>query len=115
MLDLPPWVTEEKKSIDIAEARRVLENNHNGLEKVKERIIQHLAVMKLKQENRARSFSLRDLRGGPVKPVWERVLQMPLEGSMSGPASAVLKMKPKSEATGGHMLELSPPEGLSRE
>ena len=28
----------------------MLENNHNGLEKVKERIIQHLAVMKLKQE-----------------------------------------------------------------
>jgi len=49
MLDLP-WVTEEKKSIDIAEARRVLESNHNGLEKVKERIIQHLAVMKLKHE-----------------------------------------------------------------
>ncbi|AYK16201.1 MAG: endopeptidase La [Methanosarcina flavescens] len=49
MLDLP-WVTEEKKSIDIAEARRVLESNHYGLEKVKERIIQHLAVMKLKKE-----------------------------------------------------------------
>ncbi|MDR7664608.1 endopeptidase La [Methanosarcina sp. Z-7115] len=49
LLDLP-WVTEEKKSIDIAEARHVLESNHNGLEKVKERIIQHLAVMKLKQE-----------------------------------------------------------------
>lgn len=49
LIDLP-WVTEEKKSIDIAEARRVLESNHNGLEKVKERIIQHLAVMKLKQE-----------------------------------------------------------------
>jgi ATP-dependent Lon protease len=49
LLDLP-WVTEEKKNIDIAEARRVLESNHNGLEKVKERIIQHLAVMKLKQE-----------------------------------------------------------------
>jgi ATP-dependent Lon protease len=49
LLDLP-WVTEEKKSIDIGEARRVLESHHNGLEKVKERIIQHLAVMKLKQE-----------------------------------------------------------------
>lgn len=49
LLDLP-WVTEEKKSIDIAEARRVLESHHNGLEKVKERIIQHLAVMKLKAE-----------------------------------------------------------------
>jgi len=49
LLDLP-WVTEEKKSIDIAEARRVLDSHHNGLEKVKERIVQHLAVMKLKAE-----------------------------------------------------------------
>ena len=49
MLDLP-WVTEEKKDIDIAEARRALESHHNGLEKVKERIVQHLAVMKLKGE-----------------------------------------------------------------
>jgi ATP-dependent Lon protease len=49
LLELP-WVTEEKKSIDIEQARRVLESNHNGLEKVKERIVQHLAVMKLKQE-----------------------------------------------------------------
>ena len=67
--------------------------------------------MKLKQENRARSFSLRDLRG-PVKPVWERVLQMPLKAVCQGQLSAVLKMKPKSEATGGHMLSF--PEGLSR-
>jgi ATP-dependent Lon protease len=49
ILDLP-WVTEEKKSIDIGQAKAVLESHHNGLEKVKERIIQHLAVMKLKQE-----------------------------------------------------------------
>jgi len=49
LLDLP-WVTEDKKNIDIAEARRVLESHHNGLEKVKERIVQHLAVMKLRQE-----------------------------------------------------------------
>ena len=49
LLDLP-WITEEKKNIDIGQARLVLESNHNGLEKVKERIIQHLAVMKLKQE-----------------------------------------------------------------
>lgn len=49
LLDLP-WVTEEKKIIDIIEARNVLERNHNGLEKVKERIIQHIAVMKLKHD-----------------------------------------------------------------
>lgn len=49
LLDLP-WTVEERKEIDIEEARRVLDSNHNGLEKVKERIIQHLAVMKLKKE-----------------------------------------------------------------
>ena len=49
MLDLP-WTTAERKEIDIAGARRVLESHHNGLEKVKERIVQHLAVMKLKGE-----------------------------------------------------------------
>ncbi len=49
LLDLP-WTIEEKKSIDIGEARHVLESNHNGLLKVKERIVQHLAVMKLKEE-----------------------------------------------------------------
>ncbi len=49
LLDLP-WVTGERKNIDIEQARLVLESHHNGLDKVKERIIQHLAVMKLKQE-----------------------------------------------------------------
>jgi len=49
LLDLP-WTVGETKEIDIVEARRVLDSNHNGLEKVKERIVQHLAVMKLKQE-----------------------------------------------------------------
>lgn len=48
MLDLP-WATEEKNNINIEHARETLEKNHNGLEKVKERIVQHLAVMKLKQ------------------------------------------------------------------
>ncbi|OPY41920.1 MAG: Archaeal Lon protease [Methanoregulaceae archaeon PtaU1.Bin222] len=49
LLELP-WVTTEKSGIDIAAARKILDANHTGLEKVKERIIQHLAVMKLKQE-----------------------------------------------------------------
>ena len=49
LLELP-WVTGEKTSVDIAGARKVLDANHTGLDKVKERIIQHLAVMKLKHE-----------------------------------------------------------------
>lgn len=49
LLDLP-WASGEKNPIDITEARKILDANHMGLEKVKERIIQHLAVMKLKHE-----------------------------------------------------------------
>jgi ATP-dependent Lon protease len=45
-----PWKTDEKKAIDIREAKAVLERNHNGLSEVKKRIVQHLAVMKLRHE-----------------------------------------------------------------
>lgn len=44
-----PWKTGDEKDIDIELARNILDKDHYGLEKVKERIIQHLAVMKLKK------------------------------------------------------------------
>lgn len=44
-----PWKTGEEKEIDIEIARKILDKDHYGLDKVKERIIQHLAVMKLKK------------------------------------------------------------------
>ncbi|WP_139902791.1 endopeptidase La [Clostridium thermarum] len=47
-----PWKTPEVKEIDIAEARRILNEQHYGLDKVKERILQHLAVMKLKKDKK---------------------------------------------------------------
>src|SRR5690606_22068900 len=42
-----PWKDEPAKPIDIAEARRVLDEDHYGLEKVKRRILEYLAVRKL--------------------------------------------------------------------
>ena len=45
-----PWRSGEYKDIDLGTARGILDDQHYGLEKVKERIIQHLAVMKLKKE-----------------------------------------------------------------
>ncbi len=44
-----PWGDSEIKDIDIEAARNVLNEQHYGLDKVKDRIIQHLTVMKLKQ------------------------------------------------------------------
>ncbi|RMD81658.1 MAG: endopeptidase La [Candidatus Dadabacteria bacterium] len=46
MLSLP-WADYTEDRIDIEEARRVLDEDHYGLEKVKERILEYLAVTKL--------------------------------------------------------------------
>ncbi len=52
LTDLPWHKSSEDKEIDLDEARRILDQDHYGLEKVKKRIIQHLAVLKLKKESR---------------------------------------------------------------
>jgi len=45
-----PWRIRVQEDIDIENAARLLDEHHYGQEKIKERIIQHLAVMKLKKE-----------------------------------------------------------------
>jgi len=42
-----PWKDEPQAPIDIAEARRILDADHYGLEKIKRRILEYLAVRKL--------------------------------------------------------------------
>lgn len=42
-----PWSIETEDRLDIAEARRVLDEDHYGLEKIKKRILEYLAVRKL--------------------------------------------------------------------
>ena len=46
MLEMP-WDKKVEESIDLEEAKRILEEDHYGLEKVKERILEFLAVRKL--------------------------------------------------------------------
>lgn len=47
MLDLP-WEDFTKDNLDLKRAKKILERDHYGLEKVKERILEYLAVLKLK-------------------------------------------------------------------
>jgi ATP-dependent Lon protease len=42
-----PWALPEEKPIDIQEARRILDEDHYGLDKIKRRIVEYLAVRKL--------------------------------------------------------------------
>lgn len=45
-----PWETYSTDNFNLNHARRILDRDHYGLEKVKERIIEHLAVLKLKRD-----------------------------------------------------------------
>jgi ATP-dependent Lon protease len=48
-----PWALPEEVPIDIKEARRILDEDHYGLEKIKRRIIEYLAVRKLAPNGKA--------------------------------------------------------------
>jgi ATP-dependent Lon protease len=52
MLDLP-WEKKSKDNFDLHHAQSVLDEDHYGLDKVKERIIEHLAVLKIKGDLKA--------------------------------------------------------------
>jgi ATP-dependent Lon protease len=52
LIDLP-WSKLSPEQIDVAAARRILDEDHYGLDKVKRRILEHLAVRKLNPEGKS--------------------------------------------------------------
>ncbi len=48
-----PWEASSKDNFDLKRAEKILEKDHFGLEKVKKRIIEYLAVLKLKNDMKA--------------------------------------------------------------
>ncbi|HSC87267.1 MAG TPA: endopeptidase La, partial [Polyangiaceae bacterium] len=51
ILDVP-WTDSTEDNLDILEVRRVLDEDHYGLDKVKKRIVEYLAVRKLKKDKK---------------------------------------------------------------
>jgi len=47
-----PWSKSTKDNLDLKKAQHILDEDHYGLEKIKERIIEHLAVRKLKKDSK---------------------------------------------------------------
>jgi ATP-dependent Lon protease len=48
-----PWMKSSEDKLDLAEARRVLDEDHYGLEEIKERILEFLAVVKLRRDSKS--------------------------------------------------------------
>ncbi|MCA9531895.1 MAG: endopeptidase La [Myxococcales bacterium] len=51
ILDVP-WTLQTPDNLDIGQVRKVLDEDHSGLEKVKKRIVEYLAVRKLKKDKK---------------------------------------------------------------
>src|SRR5678815_3925550 len=47
-----PWTTETTDSVDIAAARGILDEDHEALDKIKDRILEYLAVKKIRPEGK---------------------------------------------------------------
>ena len=69
LADLPWKKAAGTEKIKIQEAQKVLDKDHYGLEKVKERITEHLAVLKLVKKIKVPIICLVDLLG-LVKLLW---------------------------------------------
>ncbi len=66
-----PWAIKAPDNLDIAHARNVLDQDHYGLEDVKERILEYLAVRKLRQE---RAEELQNQPEDDIRKVREGVI-----------------------------------------
>ncbi|RPI33732.1 MAG: endopeptidase La [Chloroflexota bacterium] len=66
-----PWSVDTQDNLDIRHAREVLDQDHYGLEDVKERILEYLAVRKLRQE---RSDELKADPGDEIRRQREGVI-----------------------------------------
>ncbi|CAM3251107.1 endopeptidase La [Deinococcus saxicola] len=62
-----PWNTRSEDRLDVEEAAQVLDEDHYGLEKVKDRVLEFLAVRRLRKERAERGeLSAEDVNKGPI-------------------------------------------------
>lgn len=62
-----PWNERSKDELDLPNARKILEQHHYGLQPVKERILEYLAIIKLNQDRWTKEDSAVDTREDEAK------------------------------------------------
>jgi ATP-dependent Lon protease len=100
VLDIP-WDKPTEDRLDPVEARRVLDEDHYDLDKVKDRIVEYLAVQKLRHRSTAPRLTTSGGNGGSSPPRMEvrgpddrGVARDPAPGDQEGPAPAVTMKGP---------------------
>ena len=95
-----PWALPEEKPIDIAEARRILDEDHYGLDKIKRRIIEYLAVRKLAPQGKAPILCFVGPPGVGKTSLGQSIARAMDRKFVRVSASAACTTRPKSAATG---------------
>ena len=97
-----PWAKSTSDILDLAEARRILDRDHFDLDKVKRRIIEYLAVLKLKRDRNAKKAQLKKATPLPRPLRWARRTRPPQtdRGPRSG-ESRRFRATPAKRRVGG--------------
>jgi ATP-dependent Lon protease len=97
VLDIP-WDKPTEDRVDPIEARRVLDEDHYDLDKVKERIVEYLAVQKLRHRSAAPPDSIGSSAGtGATSGILEA--RSPSHGDDAGAPSSAPESEPSARAT----------------
>ncbi len=65
-----PFGIKTKEQFDIENAKKILEEDHYGMKKVKQRILEFMAVSKLKGEFKCNFYSIFSQGASPPRPAW---------------------------------------------
>ena len=94
-----PWNRRTEERIDLAHTREILDGDHSGLEKAKDRILEYLAVRKLNPGHEGTDSLFRRSRPGWARHRWPRASPRPSTGSSFASRWAACGTRPRSAAT----------------
>ena len=107
-----PWSKKSDDNLDIENARLILDTDHYGLDKIKKRILEYLAVRKLKNDMQADHPAI----GPPAsaRPPSASPSRGPSAASSCGSPSAACATRPRSAGTGARTWARCPAGSSSR-
>ena len=102
-----PWKLPPEEPIDLKEARRILDEDHYGLDKIKRRIIEYLAVRKLAPEGKAPILCFVGPPGVGKTSLGQSIARA-MGRKFVASRSAACVTRPRSAATGAPMSARCP-------
>ena len=109
-----PWTAESEEKLDLIEAKEILDHDHYGLEKVKERMLEYLAVHKLTDKMRGPILCFVGPPGVGKTSIGRSIARVAQPRVHPHVASAACATRPRSAVTGAPTSARCPAASSSR-